>query len=69
MKPENMTGKRVDITDKYSDYYGHWGYIEHWDGDAFHVNGGSISLSFGGITPIFERNQFKIRRMKVIAKK
>ncbi|GFN32525.1 hypothetical protein PCURB6_27850 [Paenibacillus curdlanolyticus] len=67
MKPENMINREVHITDKESDYFGHWGYIRMWDGDVFHVNGGSISSSFGEVTPVFDRSQFRVRRrvMKV----
>lgn len=60
----NLTGKRVDIIDKESQYYGYWGYIRYFDGDVYHVDGGSISETFGsGLTPIFDRDQFKIRRI------
>jgi hypothetical protein len=64
VRPENLIGKRVEITDKESVYFGHWGYIKMWDGDVFHVEGGSISLSGSGNCPIFDRNQFKVRREK-----
>lgn len=39
--PEKLIGKLVKITDKESNYYGHWGFIRDWDGDVFHVSGGS----------------------------
>lgn len=62
MKPENMIGKLVEITDKDNMYCGHWGFIRDWDGEAFHISGGSISSDFGEITPIFSREEFKIPR-------
>lgn len=67
MNPENMVGKRVKITDKTSYWYGHWGYIKQWDGNVFHVEGGSISLDgVSTYTPIFDRDQFKIYRVKPV---
>jgi hypothetical protein len=36
---------------------GNWGFIRDWDGDVFHVSGGSIPDS---CQPIFHRDQFKI---------
>jgi len=62
MKPEKLVGKLVRIIDKDSDYYNHWGYIRHWDGDVYHVSGGSIASSYGEVTPIFSREQFRIPR-------
>lgn len=59
-----MIGKRIEITDKESVYYGHWGFIKFWDGEVFHVSGGSTSTSFGELTPIFDRDQFIVRRKK-----
>jgi hypothetical protein len=62
-KYKNLVGKCVDIIDKESQYYGHWGYIKVFDGDVYHIEGGSISETYGGkITPIFDRDQFKIRK-------
>ncbi|OMD67625.1 hypothetical protein [Paenibacillus odorifer] len=63
MKPENLINKQINIIDPDSQYYGHWGYIRIFDGYVFHVSGGSISSSFGEITPIFDREQFKIKRI------
>lgn len=60
MKPENMIGKRVKITNKESQYIGHWGFVEIWDGRWFHIGGGSISGGNVNITPVFERDEFKI---------
>ncbi|ATF13647.1 hypothetical protein A616_17165 [Brevibacillus brevis X23] len=60
MNPEKMIGKLIVIKDKESHYHGHWGYIQLWDGDVYHISGGSISSSFGEVTPIFSRDQFKI---------
>jgi hypothetical protein len=62
VKPENMIGVRVDIVDKQSPYYGHWGYIKLWDGNHYHVSGGSFSSELGEITPVFDRDEFKVPR-------
>lgn len=62
---KKLIGKRADITDKQSVYYGHWGYIKDFDGDVYYIDGGSISLdSDSKLTPIFDRDQFVIRRNK-----
>ncbi|QSF43485.1 hypothetical protein [Paenibacillus tianjinensis] len=60
MKPEKMIGKKVSIVNKESSYVGHWGFIKIWDGRWFHIGGGSISSEHGEITPVFERDEFKI---------
>lgn len=57
-----LIGKNVEVIDKESQYFGHWGYIANYDGDLFHIGGGSISSSYGEITPVFDRDQFKIKR-------
>jgi hypothetical protein len=62
MKPENMIGKLVEIIHEDSGYKGHWGFIRDWDGHAFHIGGGSISSEYGEITPIFNREDFKVPR-------
>lgn len=62
LKPEKLIGKLVEIIDEESGYDGHWGFIKDWDGEHFHVSGGSIALEHGGITPIFDRDQFKVPR-------
>jgi len=62
---KNLIGKSATITDKDSPYYKHWGYIVFFDGERFHISGGSISSSFGEITPIFDRDQFRVKRKKV----
>jgi len=64
LKPENIVEKKVEIIDKKSEYYGHWGYIRAWDGDTYHISGGSISSTFGELVPIFDRDQFVIKRKK-----
>lgn len=64
MQKSSLIGKRVDITDKQSDYYKHWGIIQAFDGALYHVSGGSIASSAGEVTPVFERDQFKIKRVK-----
>ncbi|MWV44927.1 hypothetical protein GRF59_14995 [Paenibacillus sp. HJL G12] len=59
MKPENSIGKLIEIIDKESPYYGFWGFVRQWNGEVFHVSGGSIPEEQ---MPIFDRNQFKIPR-------
>jgi hypothetical protein len=56
-----LIGKRVSIIDKESLYYGHWGFIVAYDG-SYHVSGGSISSSHGELTPIFNRDQLRVKR-------
>ncbi|WCF11689.1 hypothetical protein NDS46_30545 (plasmid) [Paenibacillus thiaminolyticus] len=68
MKSEKLIGEKVEITDKESFYFGHWGYVQHFDGEVFHVGGGSISLIGSGQCPIFDRDQFKVISKKVILK-
>jgi len=68
MKKEPIR-KLVKIVDKESSYYGHWGFIRYWDGELYHVSGGSISSSFGEVTPIFSRDQFKFPRNLELYKK
>jgi hypothetical protein len=62
--PYKLVGKRVDIVDKDSIWCGHWGFIKMYNGDVYHVNGGSISIAEEGLTPVFDREQFKVRRIK-----
>ncbi|GIP61108.1 hypothetical protein J15TS10_49220 [Paenibacillus woosongensis] len=57
-----MSKKKVFIIDKDSMYFGHWGFIEKYDGEFYHVSGGSISSSYGELTPIFNRDQIRITR-------
>jgi len=64
MKPNNLINRQVKITDHDSPYYGHWGYVKNYDGDLFHISGGSISTDSGEITAIFDRDQFKIVKTK-----
>lgn len=59
MKPENMIGLLVYITDKESVWYKFWGFIRYWDGEVFHVSGGSFLEES---CPIFDREQFKVPR-------
>lgn len=61
MKPETLIGKCVDITDKDSPWYRHWGFIIAYD-DSYHVSGGSIATNDHEIVPIFDRDQFKVRK-------
>jgi hypothetical protein len=60
--PEKLIGKLVSITDKESNWYNHWGFIRDWDGDVFHVSGGSIAYSDFGTIPIFDRDQLTLPR-------
>lgn len=63
MKGEKIVGRLVEITDQSSDWYKHYGYITLWDGDYYHITGGTITSSQGmNITPIFDRDQFKVVR-------
>lgn len=62
MKPEDLIGRLVYITDRQSIWHKHWGYIRYWDGDVFHVSGGSISDSQNRTMPIFDRDQFTTPR-------
>lgn len=62
MKPNNLIGRLVKITNKDSLYIGHWGFVRDYDGRWFHVGGGSISSEHGEITPVFDRDEFKIPR-------
>ncbi|MCY9738146.1 hypothetical protein M5X17_31125 [Paenibacillus alvei] len=58
-----LIGRHVTIIDKESDYFGHWGYIEDWDGDHFHVTGGSIATDEEKeLCPIFDRDQLRVKR-------
>jgi hypothetical protein len=59
MKPENMIGKLVVITDESSPWIDNWGFIRHWDGEVFHVSGGSIPHD---CYPIFDRDQLRLPR-------
>jgi len=52
-----LIGKTAHI--KKGMYEGHYGKIIHFDGDRYHINGGSIGEN---ITPIFDRDEFIIRR-------
>lgn len=63
LQQSKLLGKQVEITDKASQYFGHWGYIKMFDGDVYHISGGSISSSYGEITPIFDRSQFKVKQI------
>ena len=56
---KNLIGRLVEITDKESNYYKHWGYVINYDGEYYHVSGGSISDGNFNLVPIFDRNQFK----------
>lgn len=65
MRPEKLIGKKVEIIDKESIYLGHWGYIKMFDGDVYHIEGGSISLINSGLCPVFDRDQFRVKRVRV----
>ncbi|HBY21381.1 MAG TPA: hypothetical protein DEG71_10330 [Clostridiales bacterium] len=59
-----LVGRKVYITDKESIYYNHWGIIINFDGDYYHISGGSISDSSNNLTPVFDRKQFIVKRIK-----
>lgn len=59
----NLVGKLVEIIDQYSNYYGFQGFVVSFDGEFYHISGGSFATSNGQeITPIFDRDQFKVKR-------
>lgn len=58
MKGRRIIGRLVEITDKDSIYYRHWGYVIDWDGEHYHISGGSISDHNLNLVPIFDRDQF-----------
>lgn len=55
-----LIGKIAFITDPESIYYGEWGTIADYDGEVYyiHIANGKSSA------PIFDRNQFRVRRNK-----
>lgn len=55
----NMIGKKVEIKDRYSLYFGEWGTIEAVDEDGTYyiaIAGDKSSM------PVFSRDQIKVRR-------
>lgn len=63
MNPNKLIGKRVNIIDKNSIWFKHWGFIILFDGNVFHVSGGSIAASITpDVAPVFDRNQFRVKR-------
>jgi len=58
-KGKKLIGKRAFIKNPHSCWYGHWGYIQDFDGDHYHIGEGTIQ---NGIVPIFERDEFVIKR-------
>lgn len=61
MKPQSkLIGRKVYITDPESIYFGEWGIIDYYDGDVYGIRiaNGKDSL------PIFNRDQFKVPRMR-----
>lgn len=54
-----LVGKIVHIKDG-SYYEGHWGIVTRYDGNCYYVSGGSI----GDTEPIFDRDEFVVRRDK-----
>lgn len=55
-----LIGKKVYITDRESIYFDEWGIVDYFDGDCYHIKIASGSNS----VPIFDRNQFKVPRVK-----
>jgi hypothetical protein len=53
-----LIGKRAFIKEGF--YEGHWGVIKDYDGDTYTITEGSI----GDLKPIFDRDEFIIRREK-----
>lgn len=53
-----LIGKKVDITNKESIYFGEWGVVKDFDGDYYFIAiaNGTDSL------PVFYRNEFKVVR-------
>lgn len=53
-----LIGRRVYIIDKDSIYFGEWGIVTDYDGEAYHIRiaDGSDSV------PIFDRSQFRVPR-------
>jgi hypothetical protein len=60
VKPENIIGKLVEI--KNNEYWtGHWGFVRAWDGQEYHVSGGSIAEN-NELMPVFSRNELNVPR-------
>ena len=53
-----LIGKKAFIKEGY--YEGHWGVVRDYDGDTYTITEGSI----GDLQPIFDRDEFVIRREK-----
>jgi hypothetical protein len=56
-----LIGKTAYITDKESNWYDFWGTIVAYDGECYHISGGCIG---NDLAPIFNRDQFLVRREK-----
>lgn len=60
MKKSKLIGKIAYITDPDSIYYGEWGRIVGFDGEVYY-----LAIADGkGAEPIFDRDQFKIPRIR-----
>jgi hypothetical protein len=55
-----LIGKKAYIKNSVDQWAGFWGYIINFDGDVYHISGGAI----GDSAPIFDRNEFVIRKEK-----
>ena len=53
-----LIGKKAYIKNKDSIYFGEWGIIEHFDGEYYYI---AIANGCDSL-PIFERDEFVIRR-------
>lgn len=60
MKPTKLVQKKCYITNKDSIYYGEWGIITAFDGDAYYV---AIAGEYNS-QPTFYRDEFVVRRNK-----
>lgn len=60
MKGSKLIGRKVFITDPDSIYHGEWGIVDFFDGECYHIKiaNGSDSI------PIFDRDQFKVSRIR-----
>ena len=55
---KTLVGKKVDIIDRESFYFGEWGTILLEDGEDYH-----IAIADGkDSVPVFCRNQFRVKR-------
>lgn len=58
-----LIGKRVYVTDRESIYFGEWGIVDYFDGECYGIRIADGSAEKYSV-PIFNRNQFKVPRIK-----